>query len=116
MHPIRPLRAAPLLLKFQFLPAQHQSGARLVVELGGDIKTLGLSQLIARDFLRSTVRQLVGSGQERKFAPLQIIHIKANFIHYLVKETKHPEGQFGAVGHIPVVGKIIKVLRTTNTF
>ncbi len=50
--------------------AQHQLGACLVVEIRGDVETLGLSEHITGDFLRSTVRQLVGSGRELKFQPL----------------------------------------------
>ena len=53
---------------FQFLPAQHQLGTRLVIELRGDVKTLGFGEDVARYFVRSTVRLNDGSGCQCKFA------------------------------------------------
>ena len=49
--------------------AQHQLDARLVVELRGDVETLGLGEQVARYFTSSTVRLNDGSGCQRKIAP-----------------------------------------------
>ena len=49
--------------------AQHQLDARLVVELRGDVETLGLGEQVARYFTSSTVRLNDGSGCQPKNRP-----------------------------------------------
>ena len=49
--------------------AQHQLDARLVVELRGDVETLGLGKRVARYFTSSTVRLNDGSGCQPKNRP-----------------------------------------------
>ena len=49
--------------------AQHQLGACLVVELRGDVETLGLGKRVARYFTSSTVRLNDGSGCQPKNRP-----------------------------------------------
>ena len=34
--------------------------------------------------------------------------------HNLIQEPQHPEGEFGAVGHVPVIGKDVRILHTCN--
>ena len=71
--------------------AQHQLGACLVVELRGDVETLCLGEHITGDFLRSTVRQLVGSGRESKFGPLYFFPCNLHLPN-VAHEMKMPRG------------------------
>ena len=34
--------------------------------------------------------------------------------HNLIQEPQHPEGELGAVGHVPVIGKDVRILHTCN--
>ena len=33
---------------------------------------------------------------------------------YLIQEPQHPEGKFGAIRHVPVIGKDVGILQTGN--
>ena len=57
----------------KFLPSQHEFGTRLVVELRGDVQALGFGELVIGYLFRSTVRQIVDSGQQCKFASLYLL-------------------------------------------
>ena len=34
--------------------------------------------------------------------------------HNLIQEPQHPEGELSAVGHVPVIGKDVRILHTCN--
>ena len=80
--------------------AQHQLGACLVVELRGDVETLGLGEHITGDFLRSTVRQLVGSGRESKFGPLYFFPCNLHLPN-VAHEMKMPRGLVSVITGCP---------------